>query len=76
METARFTNKHVHLFKEQSDAHARTYCGLSERTEIWSDRNSDVTCQHCLRVLAETVNELSRKVDSLRIGPGGALYPS
>jgi hypothetical protein len=72
--TARFTDKGVHLFKETSDDHAVTYCGLSERGVIWRDPDEDVTCGHCIRHLAERVNEIGAKVDAIRSGADGALY--
>lgn len=76
METARFTDKHVHLFKETTNNGAETYCGLRERNDIWTDPDSEVTCGRCLRKLTERVNQLGRAVDSIRVGPEGALYPS
>jgi hypothetical protein len=72
--TARFTDKKVHLFRETSDDHAVTYCGLGERAEIWRDLDADVTCGFCLRRLAERVNEIGAKLDAIRSGPGGVLY--
>lgn len=58
--TARFTDKQVHLFRETRGDYARTYCGLSERTDIWRDPGEDVTCGFCIRKLAERVNETVR----------------
>jgi hypothetical protein len=72
--TARFTDKQVHLFRETIGDHARTYCGLSERADIWRDLGEDVTCGFCIRKLADRVNEIGAKVDGITQGVDGALY--
>jgi hypothetical protein len=49
-ETARFLGKKVHRFKVISENHAISYCGLSERAEIWREQGGDVTCAVCIQI--------------------------
>jgi hypothetical protein len=53
LDTARFTDKQVHLFKEVGTNAARSYCGLGERFGIWREYGQDVTCGACARYLRE-----------------------
>lgn len=74
--TARFKDKRVHILKETNGEHGRSYCGQSERGTTWRVDDDAPACGACLRLFARRVEEIGAKVDSIRIGPEGALYPS
>jgi hypothetical protein len=62
--TARFTVHQVHLFKEADGERARTYCGLSERSDIWRDHGEHVTCDSCMRYASEARLTERRRSDA------------
>lgn len=48
-DVGRFMDKRIHVFRETTEHGARSYCGLSERAEIWRRADDAPLCAMCAR---------------------------